>query len=258
MRRTMILLIVSLSFVWSSSAVAECPDGDDCKEKQAGEVYLNAEGAFSAGNYTAAIAKAFQADASIKGRSSGYEKLEPASPEADNYLFAAAATVRLGGKVDLTSDKPGASAKDAGKNLKWAMAVLRHMHEAEPDAYRPAAYLAEGLALDKKTTKEARAMLTKLAESDAPLDAQSWVVLADLHGADGDGEQQKNAQRSCLEVASDTSVCGVTVEEVSGIEIESGSSKSKKKSDTGIQIEAGASTGDGESGGSGKAAIEVF
>jgi hypothetical protein len=253
----MILLVVSLSFVWSSPVMAECPDGKDCKEQSA-EVYLNAEGAFSAGNYKTAINKAFEADASIKGRSEGYEKLEPTSPEADNYLFAAAATVRLAGKVDLTSDKPGAGNKDAAKNLTWAITVLRHMHDAEPDAYRPAAYLAEGLALDKKTSSEARAILSRLAENEAPLDAQSWVVLAALHGAAGDGEQQKSAQRACLQVASDASLCGVTVEEVSGIEIESGSSKSKKKADVGISIEAGASSGDGGTGGSGKAAIEVF
>lgn len=248
MRRTMVFLIATFVLLWSVPVAAECPEGKDCTE-----VYLNAEGAFAAGDYNAAISKALAADDSMKGRATGYEKLEPSSAEADNYLFAAAATIRLEGKVDLTSGKP--SSKDAGKNMAWAIAVLRFLHEAEPEAFRPAAYLAEGLAQSKKTSAEARTLLAKLAESEAPLDAQTWVVLAKLHGDAGAKEKEKEALRSCLAVASTAEICGVTVEEISGISIESGTGKDKKSTGAGIEIEAGSSSGAGEGG---KAAIEVF
>lgn len=108
----------------------------------------------------------------------------------------AVTAVRLRGDVDLASSRRSPEQQQAGENVDWATQTLRRLHAARPHDVVLAARLAEALALDAATQREAYDLLVPLR--DVLPDTFAFRTMAILLERFGEEGQSERVLRECM------------------------------------------------------------
>lgn len=170
---------------------------------------VRAEEALHEGQFQQAAKLATDATGAIGKSVEGEADPSSLSPlRARALRVASIAVVKSEGKVNLAIPVARNSDKSVS-SMTWAVGQLRVLTKREPGNPYLQARLAEGLARDTATEKEALDILAKLAADDLMPDAAAWQLLAQLQSnANNPGERDK-ALDSCKKRATNPASCNV-------------------------------------------------
>ncbi len=176
------------------------------RKDDAPHLVANAEQSLESGKYavaTATILKKFPGLKTAATKDSPKEG-ETAHLESRAMRIVALASVRSDGAFGVSG---GAAEARKKANLDWAVAVLRKMNAARANDASLQADLGEALSKSAPTQKEARELLSKLAEGDLIGSPHAYAALAKLQAAAGDTQKSADAIKRCEGMTSTPAIC---------------------------------------------------